>query len=96
MRVAGPVGVVGLDDVRVVQPGEGGDLAAEPLGEPGAVGQPAVEDLDRHDPAELLLRRAVDRPHRARADEAQNLEPRVVAGGCNLGEYAKQADAAGR
>ena len=37
-----------------------------------------MEDLDRHDPAELLLRRAVDRPHRAGADEAQNLEPRVV------------------
>ena len=67
--------IVDGDDVRVVQPGGGVRLPAEPLGEAGVLGQVRRKHLDRHD---SVGRGVVGAPYFADAAAAQQLHQPVV------------------
>ena len=76
------------DHVGVTQAAGEIGLAVEPLGDPGVREQRGVEHLDREPALELDVPRAVDRAHRARAEE--RLDP--VA----LGEHLAEQRIGGR
>ena len=67
--------IVDGDDVRVVQPGSGVRLPAEPLGEAGVLGQVRRKHLDRHD---SVGRGVVGAPYFADAAAAQQLHQPVA------------------
>src|SRR6185436_19665931 len=64
------------DDVWVLEPGDGPDLALKPLEQQGAMLLRRVEHLDGHLPAQQDVLRPVDNPHAARAE---TVEDTVVA-----------------
>src|SRR5262245_40555530 len=62
---------VALDHVRMVQPGDGLCLAAEPLTLLGIGPPPPVNHLESDETVEPLLPRLVDDPHAALAEPPQ-------------------------
>ncbi len=78
VRIAGSVGVVSLDNVRVIEPGQRLHLTLKPLGESVAIRQPVMQNLDRHNPVELLLLRPVHRSHSAGTDQSEDFDPLVI------------------
>ena len=65
--------LVDLDDVRVLQPGDGLGLAAEPLPTLGRQVRPGQDHLEGDGPVQFAVAGAVDHPHAAAADLLQNV-----------------------
>ena len=65
--------VVDLDDVRMVQPSGGAGLLEEALHVPRVLGQLQGERLERDEPVQREIARAVDLPHASGAELLQDL-----------------------
>ncbi len=81
-RAVEPFEAVDRGDVRVVEAGEEPRLALEALQAGGVVAERVGERLDRHLAPERRIDGAVDAPHAAGAEEAEDLVPaQAMAGG---------------
>jgi hypothetical protein len=81
MQIAGLLGVVGNNDVRVRQPGCSLHFPFEPLERGGAGYKRWVDHLQRDQPFHQPMLGFVDRTHAANADQAQDAIARMIAEG---------------